>query len=157
MNFEIKLREQIRRLIDEEFSRVDEISTTGNVAGYLTPYAFAGDGGKNAARVKRMAKSIGYKLTKRGEEDSKKIDNLQENYYEYRNDETRQPHQKIGQAISEVNKQLHLIEKIIRMNKRLQKETGTTDDKLWKRTRNQMVKLEGRLIELAGKLREMRG
>lgn len=157
MDFEAKLREQIRSLIEEEFSQLDEISTTANVAGYLTPYAFAGDGGKNAARVKRMAKSIGYKLTKRGEEDSKKIDNLNENYYEYRNDETRQPHQKIGEAISEVNKQLKLIEKVIRINKRLQKETGTSNDKLWKRTQGQMVKLEGRLIDLAGKLREMRG
>jgi hypothetical protein len=60
-------------------------------------------------------------------------------------------------AISEVNKQLKMIEKVLRMNSRLQKEYGISNDKLWKRTTNQMLKLEGRLLELAGRLREMRG
>jgi hypothetical protein len=28
---------------------------------------------------------------------------------------------------------------------------------MWKRTKSQMAKLEGKLVELAGRLREMRG
>jgi len=43
------------------------------------------------------------------------------------------------------------------MNSRLKKEYGISDDKLWKRTKHQMTKLEGKLVELAGRLREMRG
>jgi hypothetical protein len=82
---------------------------------------------------------------------------LTENYYAYRNDETKQPHQKIGNAISELNKQIKLIERALTMNQRLQKESGISDNQLWKRTASQMVKMEAKLIELAGRLREMRG
>lgn len=157
MDIETRLRKHIREMVKEELSRLEEISTTGNVAGYLTPIAFTGDKQSNAKRVKQLAKMIGYKLTKRGQEDVRKGDRLTEGYYDYRNDDSMKPHQKIGKAISEVNKQLKVIERMIRMNKRLKKETGTTNDKLWKRTKNQMVKLEGRLTELAAKIREMRG
>ena len=67
------------------------------------------------------------------------------------------PHQKIGTAISEVNRQLKIVERVLKMNRRLQQEYGVTNESLWKRTTNQMVKLEARLIELASRLRDMRG
>lgn len=166
-----RLREVIRREIQKH---LDEISTTGNVAGYLTPNAFVGDKHDNSEKIRHLAKTIGYTLTARGEKDARKGDSLRENvlkfsefkkmakelnenYYAYRNDTEHRPHQKIGMAISEVNKQLKLIEKALRYNFRLQKESGTSNDKLWKRTTHQMLKLEGRLIELASRLREMRG
>jgi hypothetical protein len=167
MNHEEKLREVIRRTIDE---MLDEISTTGNVAGYLTPYAFSGEKDRTSS-VKKMASRIGYTLTKRGKEDNtgdkleeqfthikSEVKQLVENYYyEYRNDTTKLPHQKIGTAISEMNKQLKLVERALRMNARLKKEYGVSNDRLWKRTQHQMTKLEGKLVELAGRLREMRG
>ena len=164
---ELKLREAIRKMVREMLS---EISTTGNVAGYLTPHAFSGEKDRTAA-VDKMAKRIGYSLTKKGKENNKgdklhetyqtlkgTLKTLTENYYyEYRNDTSRLPHQKIGMAISELNKQLKLVERALRMNSRLKNEYGISNDKLWKRTKHQMTKLEGKLIELAGKLREMRG
>ena len=167
MTIEERLREIIRKHIREN---LNEISTTGNVAGYLTPYAFVGDKHGNTNRIKQMAKSIGYSLTHRGAEDTKPGDKLQEkfeaiqegvktlqeNYYSYRNDETRKPHQKIGQSMSELNKQLKLVERALKMNSRLKKESGLSNDNLWKRTTTQMVKLEGKLTELAARLRDMR-
>lgn len=163
---ELKLRETIRKLVREMLS---EISTTGNVAGYLTPNAFSGQKDRTA-HVEKMAKSIGYSLTKKGRENNKgdkltetyrRIKNgmtmLNENYYAYRNDTTHLPHQKIGMAISELNKQLKLVERALRMNSRLKKEYGISNDKLWKRTKHQMAKLEGKLMEMVGRLREMRG
>lgn len=152
-DIEQKLREAIRKRVRD---MLDEISTTGNVAGYLTPKAFVGDKRSMKKHVQHVANSIGYSLTKRGEEDTKPGDKLNENYYAYRNDETHQPHQKIGMAISEINKQFKLIERALRMNERLKKEKGITNEQLWKRTTNQMTKLEGKLIELASRLREMR-
>lgn len=148
-----KLREAIRKEID---TMLEEMTTTGNVAGYLTPNAFVGDKHGNTDHVRQMAKRIGYTLTKRGEKDTQPGDNLTENYYAYRNDNTRQPHQKIGQAISELNRQLKLVERALKMNSRLKKESGLSNDKLWKRTTTQMVKLEGKLTELAARLRDMR-
>lgn len=172
MENEEKLRKVIRKKIEEEFTQeLSEISTTGGVAGYLTPKAFSASGSDNAARVKDMAKRIGYSLTHKGEDDTKRVDKMQErvlmvrkeltqlseNYYQYRNDQTALPHQKIGKAISEINKQLKMVEKVLNYNNRLKNEYGISNESLWKRTQNQMTKLEGRLIEIARRLREMRG
>jgi hypothetical protein len=165
-DIELKLREAIRKKVRKY---LEEISTTGNVAGYLTPHAFSGEKG-NAQRVQHVAKSIGYTLTKKGKEDTKadkltetfvklqnNLNSLTENYYAYRNDNTKLPHQKIGMAISEMAKQMKMIERVLKMNNRLKKEYGISNERLWKRTKHQMTKLEGKLVEMAGKLREMRG
>lgn len=163
----LKIREHIRKIIRE---LLDEITTTAAVPGYLTPHAFTGEKDKTAHAAK-MAKRIGYTLTDKGKEHNKG-DKLQETYeqlkgefktltenyyYEYRNDTSKLPHQKIGNAISELNKQLKLVERALKMNGRLKKEYGVSNDRLWKRTQQQMIKLEGKLMELAGRLREMRG
>jgi len=200
--------EILRKYIRNEINKiVSEISTTGNIAGYLTPYAFAGDKNKSAARVKKRSTMLGYKLTNRGKEDIRVGDKLQEvseidvpcikgafgppidvnptgvaafdlptsekefanhmatlvgytvlleNYYEYKRDDSRQPHQKIGAAVDEVSKQLRLIEKALRMNHRLKKDTKLQNEHLWKRTQNQLLKIENRLLNMATRLREMR-
>lgn len=161
-----KLREAIRKVIHE---LLDEISTTSAVPGYLTPKAFAGSKG-NLDRSKSISKKLGYTLTDKGKEDSKpnplkenlsyiktEYNELLENYYAYRNDPTKQPHQKIGEAIAELNRQIKLMERVLRMNGRLKKEYNITNEQLWKKTVKRMGQLEGKLIELAGRLREMRG
>lgn len=172
METEEKLRYTIRKKIEESFhDELLEMSTTGAVAGYLTPKAFSPNAKMNSARVKDMAKRIGYSLTHRGEEEVNRVDKMQErlslvkkeltqlseNYYQYKNDQTALPHQKIGKAISEINKQLKLVEKVLNYNSRLKNEYGISNESLWKRTQNQMTKLEGRLIEIARRLRELRG
>ena len=148
---EERLRKAIRKQIQ------NEISTTGGVAGYLTPKAFTGDKHSNADQVKKQADAIGYSLTPQGEEDLRPGDRLSENYYEYRNDTSKLPHQKIGVAMAEINKQLATVEKVLQMNHKLKKEYGVSTDRLWKRTLRQMTRLEGKLLTLASKLREMRG
>jgi hypothetical protein len=59
-------------------------------------------------------------------------------------------------AISEINKQLHMVERVLKMNARLKKEYGISNERLWKRTQHQMTKLESRLVDMARRLREMR-
>lgn len=167
-----QLRSLIRKKIEEEFQEeLTEMSTSAGAGPYLTPKAFSANSTDNSARVKDMAKRIGYSLTHKGEEDTKRVDKMQErfsivkkeltqlteNYYQYRNDQTALPHQKIGKAISEINKQLKMVEKVLNYNSRLKNEYGISNEGLWKRTQNQMTKLEGRLIEIARKLRELRG
>lgn len=171
METENTLRHIIRKKIEEEFMQeLKEISTTSGAGPYLTPKAFSPTASSNAARVKDMAKRIGYSLTHRGEEDSKKVDNIQErlltvkkeltqlneNYYQYKNDQSALPHQKIGKAISEINKQIKMVERVIKYNNRLKNEYGIANETLWKRTQNQMTKLEAKLVGLAAHIREMR-
>lgn len=167
-DIEQRLREAIRKRVKQ---LLDEISTTAGVAGYLTPKAFVGDKRSMKKHIQHVAKSIGYSLTKRGEEDTVPGDKLQESYtklrknfktltesyyHEYKKDDSALPHQKIGKAISEINKQMKLVERMLHYNNRLKNEYGISNEKLWKRTQNQMTKLEGRLIEMARRLREMR-
>lgn len=171
MEHEEKLRHVIRKKIEEEFQEeLMEISTTAGAGPYLTPKAFSKSAEDNTARVKDMAKRIGYSLTHKGEEEVKKVDKMQErvltvkkelyqlteNYYKYRNDQSALPHQKIGKSITEINKQMKMMERVIRYNNRLKNEYGVSNETLWKRTQHQMTKLEGKLIELAARIREMR-
>lgn len=171
MNLEEQLRELIRRKIEEEFAtELTEMSTSAGAGPYLTPKAFSASGEDNTKRVKDMVKRIGYSLTHRGADDAKKVDKMQErmltvkkelgqlteNYYQYRNDPSALPHQKIGKAITEINKQIKMVEKVVRYNNRLKMEYGISNETLWKRTQNQMTKLEGKLMGLAARIREMR-
>jgi hypothetical protein len=148
--------EKLREIIRNEIKRcLSEISTTGGVAGYLTPRAFVGDKKSNATHAKKAAKLTGFELTKRGKEDVTKGDKLDENYYQFRNEEGK-PHTKIGNSISRITNEIKLLERALRYNRRLKKEQNVSNDMLWSRTRNQIVKLEERLTRLTEYLRDLR-
>ncbi len=161
MTNEDKVKEYIRQMVRHELK---EISTTGNIAGYNIPMAFQGNNPKNKARKKGIATQLGMQLTPRGQQDMKrpadKLENLAEGkmrYHEYKKDESASPTQKIAKAISEVNRNLEEMERVIRMNTRLQKESGIASEALYNRTRQGLLKLEARLLHLAGKVRDIRG
>lgn len=161
MTNEEKLRAIIRKMIHET---LDEISTSAGAGPYMTPLAFQGNVPKNKAKKRGIATQLGMQLTARGEKDldrpADKMESLAEakvRYHEYKKDDSSTPHQKIAKAISEVNKNLQEIERMIKMNARLQSESGIASEALWKRTQQGLIKLEARLIHVAGKVREIRG
>lgn len=161
MTNEEKLRAAIRKMVEQE---LDEISTTAGAGPYMTPFAFQGNVPKNKAKKKAIATQLGMKLTPKGEKQlnapADKMENIAEakvRYHEYKKDESATPHQKIAKAISEVNKNLLEIERMIKMNARLQSESGIASETLWKRTQQGLIKLEARLIQVANKVREIRG
>jgi hypothetical protein len=105
-------------------------------------------------------------LTPRGEEDADRPADkteivrkgLAENkYYEYKRDTSATPHQKIARAISELNKNLQEVDRVLRINTRLKNESNITSEQLWKRTQQGLVKLESRLLNIASRIREIRG
>lgn len=154
--------ESIRSIIREMIKDVlSEISTSDGAGAYLTPMAFSGKSQSNKARRVNIATQLGYMLTDRGKRDEERpADRLHEarmRYHEYKNDETASPTQKIAKAISEVNRNLEEMERIVRMNTRLQKESGLASEALYRRTQQGLLKLEARLLHLAGKVREIRG
>jgi hypothetical protein len=161
MTDEEKLRHAIREMVEEE---LEEMTTTGNVAGYNVPMAFQGNNPKNKARKKGIATQLGMQLTPRGQKDMErpadKLENLEEGkvrYHEYKKDESASPHKKIAKAISEVNRNLQEMERVLHMNTRLQKESGIASEALYRRTQQGLLKLEARLLHLAGKVRDIRG
>jgi hypothetical protein len=161
MNHEEQLKELIRKTIRQE---LEEMTTTGDIAGYNIPAAFQGNNPKNKARKKGIATQLGMQLTPRGQKDldrpADKLENLAEakmRYHEYKKDETATPTQKIARAISEVNKNIQEMERVLNMNTRLQKESGISSEGLYRRTQQGLLKLEARLLHLAGKVRDIRG
>jgi hypothetical protein len=164
MTNEEQLRTLIRKLIEEELSNIDEISTSAGAGPYQTPFAFQGNLQRNKTKKKGIATQLGWKLTPRGEKDlntpADKLENLAEakmRYHEYKKDESATPTQKIAKAISEANKNLAEIERVIKLNSRLQKESGISSEALYRRTQQGLLKLEARLLHLAGKIRDIRG
>ena len=69
-NFEIKLRTFIRELYYKEYQDIeedddiDEITTTGDIQGYSTPYAFADDEEERKKKLKPALRATGYELVK---------------------------------------------------------------------------------------------
>lgn len=161
MTNEERLKELIRKFIQEE---LHEISTSAGAGAYLTPMAFRGNKGKNIKKMKNVATQLGMKLTPRGEKDltrsADKMENISEakmRYHQYKNDPSASPTKKIAKAISEVNKNLQEVERMLRMNERLQHESGIASEALWKRTQEGLLKLEARLLKLAERVRHIRG
>jgi hypothetical protein len=63
---------QLREYVRAELEKIlDEMTSTANVAGYLTPGAFRGNKKKNVARIKKIATLFGFSLTPRGVEQLK--------------------------------------------------------------------------------------
>lgn len=158
---EENMKKFIRKVVQEELENLDEMTTTGDVAGYNIPMAFQGNNPKNKARKKGIATQLGMQLTPRGQKDMERpADNLKEGvdpYHAYKKDESATPTQKIAKAISELNRSILQIERVIKMNSRLQSESGLASEALYRRTQQGLLKLEARLVALAGKIREIRG
>lgn len=161
MTSEEKLKELIRKMIQEE---LNEISTSAGAGAYLTPNAFQGNDPKNKARKKGIATQLGYTLSHRGEKELNRSADTMENiseakirYHEYKKDESASPTKKIARAISEINQMLSEMERTIKLNARLQKESGITSEALYQRTQKGLLKLEARLVQLASRIRDIRG
>jgi hypothetical protein len=213
----------VRKMIEEE---LNEMTTTGDIAGYNIPAAFSGNSPRNARRKKAIATLLGMKLTKRGKKDlsrgadklehvtesakddddstwsdftpkfgthgkrfgkdddtgmdipkkrktnpkspksgagaaaiptPSKLDEAKMRYHEYKNDESATSSQKIARAVTEINHMLNEMERTVRMNSRLQQESGIAGEALYRRTQQGLLKLEARLLALAGKVRNIRG
>tara|TARA_Y100000034_G_scaffold67038_1_gene80909 strand:- start:305 stop:601 length:297 start_codon:yes stop_codon:yes gene_type:complete len=73
---ENKLRELIKSILRElQEEELEEITVTGNVAGYNTPNAFSGNEKKRKKKTKKSLKSYGYSMVKE-ELDKKDIEEI---------------------------------------------------------------------------------
>ena len=161
------LRKLIREIIIDE---LNEMSTTGGVAGYSTPYAFTGNFSKLKKKMKDNAEQNGLKLTDKGKEElNRKPDpvkhetiedvNLKEGksrYHTFKSNPEQTSKQKIGIAIRETKKALKEIDSQLKILTRFKNEIGYNRDNYWKRTKKDIYKIEGLLLNVAKKLREIK-
>jgi hypothetical protein len=150
---------------DEDDMNITEMSSSGNAGGYETPYAF----GKAS---KDTIEQLGYKTVEKPER--KKIKEvkpsveestfkrmsremfLQEiSYSDYKKDLATTPKQKVNACISEINKSLREVEKVVNRNIRLKQEIGIDNSIYWKSSKEGIMKINERLVRLAQKLKEL--
>ncbi len=151
-----ELHSILHEIIDEV---LDEMTGTGAVAGYQTPFAFQGKG--DSARKKKIAADSmpGGKVVGEAEIDDDKTDeellvrrSLEEarsRYLNYRDSDVMKTHAKVSYGIKEAHSMLREVEFLVGLCERLKVESGTTNDRLWKRTAVDVSKIHTRLKEIA--------
>lgn len=140
-----KLKEMIRNLIDEINSEeeIEEISTTGGVAGYNTPKAF-GKPEDEKEKAKRMAKSAGYSVVGEGI-----------NRFHKLRKEDATPNQKIGKGIREMRAQIQEIEKFVEWYSKIKNESDLDSSQYWKRTQRHLNVIRERLNKISQKIQNL--
>ena len=64
-DLEARLKAYIREICledDDEEEEIEEITTTGDIEGYSTPYAFSDNDEKKKRKMKRANDAVGYKF-----------------------------------------------------------------------------------------------
>lgn len=134
-----KFKSLLKSYIKKE---LEEITTTGDIAGYNTPFAFS----KN-----KKKKKIKYAEGKTSEiQEGKSLFHL------YRDQPDYTPTQKIGVTIREINKRVVEIEKLLKVTEKYKSEMNIDSKTFWKTTNKKIVQLEDRLRQISMKLLKMR-
>lgn len=139
------IRAIIREFIKKELA---EISTTGAGEAFGTPFAFS------RKTLDPLARKDDEKKDKLPQK--KKIDEGVSRYRAFKMDETATTQQKIGHAISAMNKQINELSRVIEMSARLKTESNLASSGLWKRTQKHLAQLEGKMISLSQRIRELK-
>ena len=140
---ENKLRQYIRAFV-RELLKTNEVTQTGDIAGYNTPFAFSSKKKKDKDKEEEVAtNSTGYEVVKEGR------------YHQWRNDETLTPKQKIGMAMRETRDNLTELERVVRYNVKLKNELKVDSRDYWKNTHKALNKISERLVKLANKVGQL--
>ena len=144
------------------------MSVTGGVAGFESPNAFSDGSAKSKKKRRDNAEnSTGNTVTKKTNKHSVKLESMykkmmkanaglnETSYRDYKKDPTSTPQQKVNRGISEVNKMLGLMEKIVNNNLRLKTEMGVQSNHFWKSTGNRFAKINERMVRISNRLREL--
>lgn len=129
-------KQQLKELIKE---LIDEMTSSGGVAGYNTPNAFS-------KRKWDVDDNVEKKNT---------VSEARSKYREYKLDDTMKPHQKVSKAVSEINKTLTEVEKIIDMNLRLKSEMDVSSDSYWKHSKNALTKIDEKITRINKKMKDL--
>jgi hypothetical protein len=150
-----------RKIEISSSSELDEMSTTGSVAGYDSPNAFGKQSDKDIEVLgykKVPKKDMNMKESKKSTYKSmmSSLHAVNEvSYRAYKNDASATPVQKVNKGIHEVNKMIAEMENIVNLNLRLKTESDVNSSQFWKSTSKRFTKINERLIRISNKLKEL--
>ena len=149
---EKRLKEYIRNLVQEMDEELDEITTTANIDGFDTPYAFLNKKSKKEKeKRKKTATMMGYTIVGEGRRPKRPINR----WLELKNDETRTPNQKLALGLKELKYQLAEVEMFFRWYNKIRSMNELNKDKYWKRTNTHIYKIKERLINIVNSIKEL--
>ena len=149
---EKRLKEYIRNLVQEMDEELDEITTTANIDGFDTPYAFLNKKSKkDKEKRKKTATMMGYTIVGEGKRPKRPINR----WLELKNDETRTPNQKLALGLKELKYQLAEVEMFFRWYNKIRSMNELNKDKYWKRTNTHIYKIKERLINIVNSIKEL--
>lgn len=148
---EDRIRQMVVEMIKQE---LEEISTSGATPGYQTPNAFTAKGSGPTVVKKKLSWTPDYTPT--DDEDGKRVDEARSKYDIYKMDETATTPQKIGRAITEINRRLNEIDQLLEMNARLKTEQNLGSTGLWKRTMKHLTRMENKILRMSQRLKELK-
>ena len=149
---ETKIKEYIRNLVQEMDEELDEITTTANIDGFDTPYAFLNKKSKkDKEKRKKTATMMGYTIVGEGRRPKRPINR----WLELKNDETRTPNQKLSLGLKELKYQLAEVEMFFRWYNKIRSMNELNKDKYWKRTNTHIYKIKERLINIVNSIKEL--
>ena len=157
MSMEKNLNNFIEELIQEVENELDEMSTTGNVAGYNTPAAFSDGGRKDKKRKKKIATQFGYKIVGKMDEELNEAKSKRpvNRWLELKNDESMHPHKKMAMGLKELKYQLAETEKFFNWYNKIKTMNELDSDNYWKRTNKHIYKIKERLVNIARTIQEI--
>jgi hypothetical protein len=142
-----KRRKAVSKAVNEE--DLDEMSTTGGVAGYNIPGSFI-----TPAQYKKKKKTMKYERVQ--EAMDRKYEQLIEGYRDFvLSDSKMSPARKVNASIRDVAKKLKEIEKIVEYTGRLKTESGISHSGFSSGTHNALRKISERLIKISERVRSL--
>jgi hypothetical protein len=153
-DFEKDINKRLKELLDME--DLDEANVTANLDGGEGPVKTPGAFGDVEDDTIEQA---GYKKVKENKSTYAQMMSqlhLQEaSYNSYKRDDTMSNKKKVNQAISEINRKLFEVEKIMRQNVRLKTEVGVDNSQYWKGTKQKLGKISERILKIAHQFRNL--
>ena len=137
---------QLRKFIRQEVAKIneledlEELSTTASAGGqYQTPYAFR----KKEKDDDDLKLSKGMSVVKEA------------TYWEFRNNPDLSSKQKLAKSMSNIREALSMIERSIKYNVKLKKETKMGSSDYYKRTKVALQKISEKLVRLSHKVKDL--
>ena len=182
-----RLKEIIRGIVKEiqDENELEEMSVTGNVAGYNTPAAFSKPG-STAKKNNRLAKVTGGEVVDdleeakilnlkqekekptaakkdpgaeiaviSGMELAEKNLHLAENRWLDIKNGDASPKAKMSKGVTSIKQQLGEVEKFVNWYSKIKNENGVKRDDYYKRTHKSLHKIKERLMNLSEKIRTL--
>jgi hypothetical protein len=154
-------RQLLRELVQEV---LDEMTATGAVQGYATPFAFRGHKSKKAAAERSMpgGKVVGSEDEADDTTVGESNGNLgvirhggkiaESRYSNFKHSDLMKNHAKISYGVKEAKKILREIDFLVDICGRLKSECGVDNDQLWKSTKPDLIRINRYLKEIARKI-----